>query len=443
MYEIIVGRDESDRKKIGEEATIYLGKLYVKMGATTSLSNKVLMDVARSHVVLISGKRGSGKSFSMGVVAEEMISLPEEVSQNLSVLIFDTMGIFWTMKYQNEKEADLLEEWGLKPRSLKNINIFTPKGYYQKYKDENFPTDFSFAIKPNEITAGDWCNVFNIQLTDSLGVLIEKILEQLEEKDYDLKDILEGIRKDKRTDDKTKAALENRFIAAMGWGLFDKDATPLKQIVDSGKVSILDVSCYNNVSGSSEIKNLVIGLVCRKLFLERMSERKKEELETIERGYSPFFEYEDELKKEKMPLVWILLDEAHECLPKEGTTPATDSLVQLLREGRQPGISLILATQQPGEIHKDVMTQSDIVLSHRITSRKDIDALNSIMQSYSAGDIMRYLNELPSLKGSAIVLDDNSERIYPIRVRPRFTWHGGESPTAIKIKRKEMLNLGL
>ncbi|MBI2448855.1 hypothetical protein HYV49_01015 [Candidatus Pacearchaeota archaeon] len=41
-------------------------------------------------------------------------------------------------------------------------------------------------------------------------------------------------------------------------------------------------------------------------------------------------------------------------------------------------------------------------------------------------------DDLPKLKGSAIILDDNSERIYPMRVRPKFTWHGGESPVAIK-----------
>jgi hypothetical protein len=46
------------------------------------------------------------------------------------------------------------------------------------------------------------------------------------------------------------------------------------------------------------------------------------------------------------------------------------------------------------------------------------------------------MNQLPSEKGSAVILDDNSERLYPMRVRPRFTWHGGEAPTAIKKKEK-------
>jgi DNA segregation ATPase FtsK/SpoIIIE-like protein len=107
----------------------------------------------------------------------------------------------------------------------------------------------------------------------------------------------------------------------------------------------------------------------------------------------------------------------------------------LLREGRQPGISVVLATQQPGQIHRDVMTQSDIVISHRVTSKPDLDALSYIMQSYLSESIIKYMNDLPSLKGSAIILDDNSERIYPMRVRPRFTWHGGEAPTAMSVEK--------
>jgi len=117
-------------------------------------------------------------------------------------------------------------------------------------------------------------------------------------------------------------------------------------------------------------------------------------------------------------------------------TVATDALVQLLREGRQPGISLVLATQQPGQIHRDVMTQSDIVIAHRVTSKPDLEALNYIMQSYIIESIKKHMDDLPALKGSAIILDDNSERIYPMRIRPRFTWHGGGAPTAIKAEKK-------
>ena len=103
-YDIIVGRGESDKKRFGDKGLIKIGRSYVKMGQYTSLSNDIFMDVARSHVILIAGKRGSGKSYPLGSIAEEMSQLPIEARKNIAPLIFDTMGIFWTMKYKNEKE---------------------------------------------------------------------------------------------------------------------------------------------------------------------------------------------------------------------------------------------------------------------------------------------------------------------------------------------------
>ena len=57
-FNIIIGRNESDRKKFGEQGTILLGRSYVQMGRTVSLSNYVYMDVIKSHVIFIVGKRG-------------------------------------------------------------------------------------------------------------------------------------------------------------------------------------------------------------------------------------------------------------------------------------------------------------------------------------------------------------------------------------------------
>ena len=437
MYEIIIGRTDSDKKKLGLKGTIFLGKNYVKMGAVRSLSNKVLIDIARTHVALIVGKRGSGKSFTLGVVAEEMANLPEEIKNKIAVLMIDTMGIFWTMKYKNVKEEDLLEKWELQPKSL-DINVYVPTGAYDEHKKRGIPVDGQFTLNPQELNAEEWCNVFNTELFGSIGIAIERALESVEDTDYGLNEIIQAIESDKRIDEQTKLATANRFKTAQSWKLFSKEATPTKELVQGGKTTIIDISNYDQWS----VKNLVVGLLCKKIFEERMIYRKGEEIKDIQKGHS-YFKTTSEDTGEEMPLVWITLDEAHEALPKEGKTPATDSLVQILREGRQPGISLIMATQQPGEIHKDAITQSDIVIAHRLTARKDIDALNSIMQTYLGSDIITYLNNLPNAKGSAIILDDNSERIYPVQIRPRFTWHGGEAPTALKAKSSSLKNLGL
>lgn len=435
MYDIIIGRSEEDKKMFGKEGTILIGKHYVKMGNVTSLSNDILMDVARSHVVFVVGKRGSGKSYSMGVIAEGIADLPAEIKKNLSVIMMDTMGIYWTMKYPNKKDKKLLDEWKFEGKGL-NVQIFTPKGYYKKYKEVGIPTDFPFSIKTNDLDAADWCMTFGISINDPLGILIERVIDTLKEskKDYDIDDIIKKIKDDTHSEDKEKNAVENRFTAAKRWGLFSREGTLLKDLVLPGQVTVLDVSCYTTIPGASNIRALVIGLVAEKLFIERMVARKKEEYETLEKEMHLFVREEEEKKE---PLVWLVVDEAHEFLPNKGNTTATQPLITVLREGRQPGISLVLASQQPGRIHTDVMTQADIVIAHRVTANIDVQALGALMQSYMRAGLDKELNILPRVKGAALIFDDINEKMYPMRVRPRLTWHGGEAPIAI-VKKKEV-----
>ena len=418
-YDIIIGRNEADKKKFGNEGLILLGKNYVRMGNSVSLSNNIYLDVARSHVILVSGKRGSGKSYSLSVIAEGIIGLPQEVKKNLSILMFDTMGVFWTMKYPNEKDQDLLEKWNMKPEGL-SVDIYTPIGFFDKYKEKGIMTDYKFAIQPRELTSLDWCKTFGINPYSEVGVLISDSLERLNiEDNYSVDDIINSIRKNESSEWHIKNSAEDMFQAAKTWGLFDKNGTMIRDIVKSGKVSILDLSGYSTASGGGwNVKSLVVGIVCQKLLMDRIISRKKEEIDIIEKGYS-YFSREEEVNEERMPLVWIIIDEAHEFLGREEKSIATDALIALLREGRQPGISLILATQQPGKVHDDVLTQADIVLSHRVTAKIDVDALNNMMQSYMEKGLVDAMNELPDESGSAVILDDTSERLYSLRVRPK------------------------
>jgi DNA helicase HerA-like ATPase len=433
-YDIIIGRGESDKKKFKDKGLIFTGKGFVKMGQYTSLSNKILMDIVRSHVILVAGKRGSGKSYTLGVLAEELASLPKETSQNIASLIFDTMGIYWTMKFQNEKDRNLLRDWDLKPKNLP-VKIFVPFGHYDSYVKKGIPVDKTFALDVTELNSEDWIITFGLDIVNPVSILIERTISSLRKKgSFGIKDIILGFKKDLETPIEIKNAAISLFEATDTWGVFSKNklnATKIKDLISAGMTSVLDLSVYNSI-GSFNVRALVISLISKKIFNQRMDKRKKEEIKSVIKG----FDYLSESKKKESPLVWIFIDEAHEFLPLDGKTSATDALVQLLREGRQPGISLVLATQQPGQINRDVMTQSDIVISHRVTSHPDLEALNYIMQSYLFESIKKYMDDLPSLKGSAIILDDNSERIYPMRIRPRFTWHGGEAPTAIKEKKE-------
>jgi hypothetical protein len=437
--DIIVGRLEADREKLGNKGIILLGKQYVKMGRVTSLSNPIYLDVAGAHVMFICGKRGGGKSYTMGGIAEGMADLPADVKQNLSFIFLDTMGVYWTMKYPNKKDESLLEQWGYKPKGL-DIVIYTPIMYYEKYKEEGIPTDRPFSIKPSELDSMDWCGAFDISPNEPMGILIERVVHQLRKTkgDFDINDMVQAVQQDIRSEQVTKDALENRFRSTEAWGVFDIKGTELKDLAAPGQVTVLDVSCYATMPGGWKIKYLIVGLVAQKLFLQRMLARKKEEYDQVHSTMDYFSTQDVAKKKQEMPLVWLVIDEAHEFLPRDeaDANAATMPLITIMREGRQPGISLILATQQPGKIHTDVMTQSDIVLSHRITARMDVEALSLLTQSYMREGLTQAVDQLPRVKGAGVIFDDSNEKLYPMRVRPRFTWHGGESPSAVKVRKK-------
>ena len=189
-YDIILGREEKDKQKFGTQGTLLLGKHYVTMAQETTLAQNIYLDLNKPHVVFVCGKRGSGKSYSLSVIAEGIFTQPREVSQKLSVIMLDTMGIYWTMKYPNNQDAALLKEWGLKPSEI-NVQIYTPSGFFKDYKKKGIPTDFEFSMKPSELSPEDWWLAFGLVPNDPLAVFIERTILTLAEskKDFEIKDI--------------------------------------------------------------------------------------------------------------------------------------------------------------------------------------------------------------------------------------------------------------
>lgn len=188
----------------------------------------------------------------------------------------------------------------MKPEGL-DVKVYTPQGYYDQFKEEGIPTDYKFSIRPSELTAEDWILTFELQPNEPVAIAIEKTIYDLKEKgmeNYDIDDIAKAIEEDKELDINTKNSAKNRFRAAKGWGLFDVEGTKLSEIAQAGKVSIIDISCYTG-SGGWGVKSLVIGLVSKRLFLDRMVARKTEEIGMIEGGYSYIGSDEDVLKEKK------------------------------------------------------------------------------------------------------------------------------------------------
>ncbi|MFA0765190.1 MAG: hypothetical protein BDTLLHRC_000143, partial [Candidatus Fervidibacter sp.] len=126
----------------------------------------------------------------------------------------------------------------------------------------------------------------------------------------------------------------------------------------------------------------------------------------------------------QVPKVWLAIDEAQEFVPAGKTALAKEPLIQWVKEGRQPGLSLIIASQQPGAIDREVLSQCDLILCHKVTAMEDVDAINRLSHDYMAKELRHYLREL-NRTGEAVMVDDYSESVAIVQVRPRKSRHGG------------------
>ena len=417
MPRIIVGRSQEEADEKGTEGTGMIGKHLVGENEEAHKANPLYMDLASPHVLGIFGKRGTGKSYSMGTIIEEIQET--DVKQNLSTILIDPVGIYWSMTRPNSRSAMLLERWGLDPKGF-DANVYVPQGKDQDYRERDIPFDDTFRLNPGRLSAQEWALAFEIDLSSQRGVLLERVVSELTEmkgKDYDVQTMIKAVRK-LDFDKKAKEGLVNRLIDAQSWGIFG-DESSLDEFTDRGELSIVDVSSFGEMGGGYAVSALVVGILAKRVLGQRMAARKKEEVNEMKN-----------MDENEMPIVWMFIDEAHEFLPDDGMTAASETLMRWVKIGREPGVSLGLATQQPAKLHPDALSQADVVLAHRLTSKQDIDSLGEIMQTYVRHDIGHYIDALPDEPGTALMLDDNSERIYPLKMRPRKSWHAGGTPDA-------------
>ena len=418
----IIGRSLDDIEKYGEKGTAYIGKVVMSSGERPVLGRKVLMDVAKPHLVLICGKRGGGKSYTMSVMLEEFARLPIQVRKRISVIAIDTVGIFWSIKIPNEKSKDLLYKWDLEPEKT-NARVLVPKGKLDFYKKMGIPVDGSFTLKASELEASEWMALFKLSWRDPEGILITRVIETIKEKlgtYYGIDDIISAIEHDKDASVREKKAVVNRLNAAKTWGLIEKEGTKIKDIVQPGKITIIDVSAYRQALGMEGTKDIIVALLGKRLFEERMLYRKEEEMKVVK----------GEKRESAMPVIWMFIDEAHMFMPKDEDNLALNVLLEWVRVGRQPGLSLVLATQRPNKLHPDAISQADLFISHRMTAQPDIEAVAAIRPSYMHQTFGKYFNDMPKSTGYALVIDDNTEKIWMIKVRPRFSWDAATTASA-------------
>lgn len=383
----------------------------INIGRQVDGDEAVYLDSKKSHAILICGKRGSGKSYTMGVMIEEYMSLGDSL-----VIVVDPMGIYYTFSQPNYDQERLLWDWGLNIISYP-VRMLVPGNTDELYGNkeivqamEQMGLQFhQFRINPSDLSPEGWCDLFDLSISDVMGIALFRSIQKLKrtkKNNFFIPDIIKSVDSDPLISDKTRQALLNRLEMAIDWGIFGAEYQEIWEIFDKNCINILDLSVLD--PGNKGRRNLVLDILARDIFKRRTLSRRKEELNLAN----------------ELPKVIMLVDEAHQFIPSGRKTLSKDILIRWAKEGRQPGLSLIVASQQPSALDSEVITQCDIVVAQKLTNGDDIAALNALNQDYMGSELKTYIRRLDR-KGEAVIVDDEQEKVKVVQIRPRKSHHGG------------------
>ena len=369
------------------------------------------LDDSRSRAVLVCGKRGSGKSYTMGVVVEELLD-----TGNTLVVIIDPMGIYYPMAQPNHAQERTLWDWGLNAKGASTL-VLVPGNPEKLYGGrevieiiESKGVRFrQFRINPADLSPDAWCELFDLSISDVMGIALFRAVQHLRRRHKEhffITDIIEEIDGDSLVQDRTRQALLNRLEMAQDWDIFSTRYQEIWEIFDPQSVNIIDLSTLD--PGPRGRRNLIVNVLARDIFKRRTISRRKEELGLIS----------------ELPRVWMLIDEAHQFAPSGKTTLSKEALIRWAKEGRQPGLSLVIASQQPSALDNEIISQCDVIVAQKLTNKMDVQAINALSQDYMGGELKTYIRKL-SRRGEAVLVDDEQEKVVMIQVRPRKSYHGG------------------
>lgn len=414
---------------------IYLGKVLEKSQTRSYFGADAWLDVSFPHVIYITGTRGSGKSFDLGVILEGIssLSIPSPIQNGITPItsiVIDTQSQFWTLGYkpilsipENERQLNDLNEWRIAPNSLRDLRVFVPSK-----SPRNLGTEIVFRIRPRDVTHEDWCALLSQDVYGPQGHILGETIRNLENCDYTIRDMMNFINDGgnfENVPDISRNAIMYRLAEYDRSDLFSPYGLNPTDLLDPGQCSVFMLRDLHNADIS-----LITAIIARRLFVAMGNFHSN-------RKVAGFFGREKINEGKNLPgRVWLIIDEAHVVAPADDSSPARDALVEYVKRGRDAGLSLVMATQQPSAVDDRILSQVNISFNHRLTFQRDILAavnriptktLNSLRISgvdlTDFGDMLRLLNA-----GEAFVGDHTSSRAVLTLIRPRVTSHGGYSP---------------
>jgi len=369
------------------------------------------IDLTGCNTISLFGVQGFGKSYTLGVIAEmasQAMGGINRLPSPLATVIFHYHKSdayppeFATAMQPNGKQREverLLAEYQARPEGINDLVILTPAGKVEQRRRE-FP---GIEVRPilfssRELGTESWKFLLGLHGNDAMYVrqmvaIMRKHRENL---------TLEALRQEIAHTDlppNLRRLSEDRIRLAEP---YIADEANLREVLRPGRTVIVDLR--DEWIEKEEALGLFV-VMMRTFALARFEDREFNKL--------------------------VIFDEAHKYI---AVPELVGQLVEVIREMRHLGTSIVIASQDPRSVPREVIELSSIALLHRMTSpdwfkhlRNAIVALNHIpeeqLATLSPGEAFAWAQRCTD--------ERLTRKPHKLKIRPRMSHHGGATKRAI------------
>ncbi len=363
--------------ELDRENGAYIGKI---MNTTVD----VVLDpelLVQRHVSIVA-KTGSGKSYTCGVMVEELHN------HSIPVVILDLHGEYRSLVSPNidADEYGRMDRFGISPKGIGDDVIeFTFGGGGEG------PTLLGLDVRGYR--AEELLELMGLRnIGAGTSILYNAISRAREvfDGEYELDDLLAIVESDPNP---AKWGVRSGLEHLMSLPVFSSPRTPLTEVVVPGKVTLIDMK-----DAPMDLQQVGTAALLRRLFEAR--------------------------KESTIPPFMLIVEEAHNFCPQSGPALTSRVLRSVASEGRKFGMGLTIVTQRPAKVDKNVLSQCGTQIIMKVTNPNDLKAVISSVEgldSRTSDEIQR----LPVSTG--IVVGGNVATPILVEIRIRRTRHGGDA----------------
>ena len=345
---------------------------------------KIYIDInsmVQKHAAILA-KTGGGKSYFLGVMVEELLK------KGVPLVIIDPHGEYSSIMHPNNNAKDLaqMDRFGIKPMGFADKVV--------EYSPDVGINKTAVPLKFDEINldAKDLMDFMDSKKGGTQLGILRRVTRSLaaEKKFYSMDDITSLVKKDKNP---SKWNIINVLEYIQSTGIFGEPPTRISNLVKEGQGTII------NLKGiSPDVQEMVVARMAKKLFLAR--------------------------KLNRIPPMMLVVEEAHNFCPQQGSAMTLGVLRTIASEGRKFGLGLTVVSQRPAKIDKNVLSQCGTQIILKVTNPNDLKAICQSIEGLTHG-MEENIQRLPM--GSAIISGGSIVTPIIIDVRVRHSKHGGVS----------------